>query len=65
MQVPPIVTIVQNTTRGLSTKKVRAGTTVNVLAHRQDPDGLKLLVRIGDYGQPFQVRADVTDIKEA
>lgn len=61
MQVPPFVTITQDTVRGCSDRKVKSGTTVYVLAHRQDEDGLKLLVRIGDYGQPFQVNATVTD----
>lgn len=55
------VTVLRQTTRGLSSTIVPRGSVVKVLAVREDPDGLKLLVRIGTAGRPFQIDASVTD----
>lgn len=55
------IIILKDTTRGYSNRIVRAGTVVEVVAERMDPDGMKLLVAIGIHGQPFQVRASCTN----
>lgn len=59
--IVPFCNITVDTTRGLTDKKVKAGTFVHVLAERRDADGVKLLVRVGEYGRPFQVDASCTD----
>jgi hypothetical protein len=48
-------------TRGATVMRVRRGTVVEVLATRQDDDGLKALVRIGEHGGAFQIRADALE----
>lgn len=48
--------IVKDTTRGLTTTKVKTGTKIFVLAI-QKGTGM-MLVRVGSYGQPFVVSPD-------
>lgn len=61
VQMETSVVVAVPTYRGSSVTPVRVGTKLSVIAVRHDEDGLKLLVRVGTHGRPFQLRADETN----
>lgn len=61
-----LCTVIRDTVKGISDTPVRVGTVVRILATRQDPDGLKLLVQdISRRRNAYQLSQEDTDFKAA